>query len=88
MAKKRLRKGIKALIIVGSVVTGLLSIVGGVYLTLQIMKDSRRNTDPEHVDPEKVILTTFTVKAANEFKEKAKAELYKIGIFFFITSIL
>ena len=26
-----------------------------------------------------MILTTFTVKAANEFKEKAKAELYKIG---------
>ena len=35
--------------------------------------------DPEHVEPEQVILTTFTVKAANEFKEKAKAELYKIG---------
>ncbi len=31
------------------------------------------------VKPEQVILTTFTVKAANEFKEKAKAELYKIG---------
>lgn len=31
------------------------------------------------VEPEQVILTTFTVKAANEFKEKAKAELYKIG---------
>ncbi len=35
--------------------------------------------DPEHVEPEQVILTTFTVKAANEFKEKAKAELFRIG---------
>ena len=51
MAKKKLRKGIKALIIVGSVVVGLLSLVGGVYLSLQIMKDLRKNTDPEHVDP-------------------------------------
>ena len=51
MAKKKLRKGIKALIIVGSVVVGLLSLVGGVYLGLQIMKDLRKNTDPEHVDP-------------------------------------
>lgn len=33
------------------------------------------------VEPEQVILTTFTVKAANEFKEKAKAELYKRGKF-------
>ena len=32
-----------------------------------------------HVEPEQVILTTFTVKAANEFKEKAKAKLYEIG---------
>lgn len=40
---------------------------------------SKDKTDPEHVEPEQVILTTFTVKAANEFKEKAKAELYKIG---------
>lgn len=31
--------------------------------------------------PEQVILTTFTIKAANEFKEKAKAELYKVGLF-------
>ena len=37
--------------------------------------------DPQHVEPEQVILTTFTVKAANEFKEKAKAELYKLGKF-------
>ena len=40
---------------------------------------SRDKNDPEHIEPEQVILTTFTVKAANEFKEKAKAELYKIG---------
>ena len=40
---------------------------------------SRGKNDPEHVEPEQVILTTFTVKAANEFKEKAKAELFKRG---------
>ena len=42
---------------------------------------SRDKSDSEHVEPEQVILTTFTVKAANEFKEKAKAELYKKGKF-------
>lgn len=42
---------------------------------------AKDKNDPEHVEPEQVILTTFTVKAANEFKEKAKAELYKIGKF-------
>ncbi len=31
------------------------------------------------VQPENVILTTFTIKAANEFRERAKAELYKLG---------
>lgn len=31
------------------------------------------------LEPEQVILTTFTVKAAYEFKEKAKAALYKAG---------
>ena len=40
---------------------------------------SKDKSDPEHVEPEQVILTTFTIKAANEFKEKAKAELYPIG---------
>ncbi len=40
---------------------------------------SKDKDDPQHVEPEQVILTTFTVKAANEFKEKAKAELYKLG---------
>ena len=40
---------------------------------------SKDKSDPEHVEPEQVILTTFTIKAANEFKEKAKAELYKRG---------
>ena len=40
---------------------------------------AKDKNDPEHVEPEQVILTTFTVKAANEFKEKAKAELYKRG---------
>ncbi len=40
---------------------------------------SKDKNDPEHVEPEQVILTTFTIKAANEFKEKAKAELYLRG---------
>lgn len=31
------------------------------------------------VEPEHVILTTFTIKAAKEFKEKAKVELFKRG---------
>lgn len=33
------------------------------------------------VKPEQVILTTFTTKAANEFKEKAKASLYKQNLY-------
>ena len=33
------------------------------------------------VKPEQVILTTFTTKAANEFKEKAKAFLFKEGMY-------
>ena len=33
------------------------------------------------INPEQVILTTFTVKAANEFKEKAKAKLYEQGLY-------
>lgn len=33
------------------------------------------------VQPEQVILTTFTTKAANEFKEKAKAFLYDAGLY-------
>lgn len=33
------------------------------------------------ISPEQVILTTFTTKAASEFKEKAKAALYKEGLF-------
>ncbi len=40
---------------------------------------AKDKSDREHVEPEQVILTTFTVKAANEFREKAKMELYKKG---------
>lgn len=35
----------------------------------------------EKVKPEQVILTTFTTKAANEFKEKAKAFLFQEGLY-------
>ncbi len=35
----------------------------------------------KEVSPEQVILTTFTKKAANEFKEKAKSFLYKRGLY-------
>lgn len=35
----------------------------------------------EKVKPEQVILTTFTTKAANEFKEKVKAFLYDEGLY-------
>lgn len=35
----------------------------------------------EKVKPEQVILTTFTTKTANEFKEKAKAFLYDEGLY-------
>ena len=56
---------------------------GKTFTLTNILADliSRDKDDPEHIEPEQVILTTFTVKAANEFKEKAKAELYKIGKF-------
>lgn len=56
---------------------------GKTYTLTNILADliSRDKDNPEHIEPEQVILTTFTVKAANEFKEKAKAELYKIGKF-------
>ncbi|MDE6339725.1 MAG: UvrD-helicase domain-containing protein, partial [Muribaculaceae bacterium] len=33
------------------------------------------------VRPDEVILTTFTVKAANDFKEKSKAKLFEKGLF-------
>ena len=42
---------------------------------------AKGKNDTEHVEPEQVILTTFTRKAASEFKEKAKAELYKKGMY-------
>lgn len=35
----------------------------------------------KRVKPEQVILTTFTTKAANEFKEKAKAFLFEEGLY-------
>lgn len=40
----------------------------------QLIKDGK-------VRPEQVILTTFTTKAANEFKEKAKAFLFEAGMY-------
>lgn len=37
--------------------------------------------EQKKIQPEQVILTTFTIKAANEFKEKAKAFLYEKGLY-------
>lgn len=37
--------------------------------------------ETKKVKPEQLILTTFTTKAANEFKEKAKAFLYDKGLY-------
>ena len=54
---------------------------GKTYRLTNILADliSKDKDDPEHIEPEQVILTTFTVKAAGEFREKAKSELYKRG---------
>lgn len=43
----------------------------------KLIKEDRK----DKVRPEQVILTTYTVKAANEFKEKAKAFLYNEGLY-------
>lgn len=45
-----------------------------------IDKDGVR-TDLEKVNPEQVILTTFTIKAAHEFRERAKGVLYSEGLY-------
>ena len=54
---------------------------GKTYKLTNILADliSKDKDDPEHIEPEQVILTTFTVKAAGEFRERAKSELYKRG---------
>ena len=36
------------------------------------------------VKPDQIIMTTFTVKAANEMKEEAKKVLYEEGLFFIL----
>ncbi len=50
---------------------------GKTYTLTQKLVELIRNG----VNPEQVILTTFTTKAADEFKEKAKAELYKESMY-------
>ena len=51
---------------------------GKTYRLTEILTDL---ISAKKVDPKEVILTTFTTKAANEFKEKAKAKLVKEGLF-------
>ena len=50
---------------------------GKTYTLTQILTDLIK----EGVQPEQVILTTFTTKAASEFKEKAKAFLFEKGLY-------
>ena len=54
------------------------------HLLAEHIAGMRKNEDGEwepceQVDPEKVILTTYTKKAAAEFREKAKSVLYEEG---------
>ena len=54
------------------------------HLLAEHIAGKRKNKDGkwepcEQVDPEKVILTTYTKKAAAEFREKAKSVLYEEG---------
>lgn len=54
------------------------------HLLAEHIAGMRKNKDGkwepcEQVDPEKVILTTYTKKAAAEFREKAKSVLYEEG---------
>lgn len=54
------------------------------HLLAEHIAGKRKNKDGEwesceQVDPEKVILTTYTKKAAAEFREKAKGVLYEEG---------
>ena len=54
------------------------------HLLAEHIAGMRKNKDGkwepcEQVEPEKVILTTYTKKAAAEFREKAKSVLYEEG---------
>lgn len=51
---------------------------GKTYSLTKELTELIKNRD---VEPEQVILTTFTTKAADEFKEKAKAKLYENGLY-------
>lgn len=42
--------------------------------------DKGNKTPVTKIEPEQVILTTYTVKAASEFREKAKAALHEAGL--------
>ena len=49
--------------------------------TYRLTKTLTELIKEKKVKPEQVILTTFTIKAANEFKEKAKAFLFDEGMY-------
>lgn len=49
--------------------------------TYRLTKTLTELIKEKKVKPEQVILTTFTIKAANEFKEKAKAFLFEEGMY-------
>ena len=49
--------------------------------TYRLTKTLTELIEAGNVNPEQVILTTFTIKAANEFKEKAKAFLFEEGMY-------
>lgn len=48
--------------------------------TYTLTTELTRLISEEHIRPEQVIMTTFTIKAASEFKAKAKARLHEAGL--------
>ena len=57
-----------------------ISASAGSGKTYRLTEDLANGIQSGEITPEKVILTTFTVKAAEEFKERAKEKLYERGL--------
>lgn len=57
-----------------------ISASAGSGKTYRLTEELAAAIEHEKIKPESVILTTFTNKAADEFKEKAKAKLYQKGM--------